>query len=91
MIELKNQKVRSLCFEDSNLPNVILAQEQKFEDMIKTMLEQPKWTLGSWKVMLQGQLNSWMMYIPGVSGSGDVPQLKRFKGLISIIDMFVLI
>lgn len=30
--------------------------------------------------MLEGQLNSWMMYIPGVGGSKDAEALKELKG-----------
>eukprot|EP01033_Poteriospumella_lacustris_P006495 gene6495-4674_t len=32
--------------------------------------------------MLEGQLNSWMMYIPGVGGSKDAEALKELKALL---------
>ncbi len=34
--------------------------------MIELMVTQPKWTLKLWKSTMDEQLNSWMMYIPGM-------------------------
>lgn len=44
------------------------------------MAEANSWTFRNWKGLLEQQLSSWMMYIPGVSGSKDAESLKEFKG-----------
>ena len=48
--------------------------------MMEMMTATPKWTLRPWKKAMEGQLDSWSMYIPGVSGSNEVQQIKNFKG-----------
>lgn len=55
--------------------------EQQFDKMMATMVNEPKWTFRVWKTVLEDQLNSWMMYIPGMSSSKDVKDLKGLKGV----------
>ncbi len=47
--------------------------------MVETMVTTPTWTLRSWRGTMEKQLDSWMMYIPGMSGSTEVKMLKNFK------------
>ena len=54
--------------------------ENQFQSMVDSMINAEKWTFRAWKTMLEGQLNSWMMYIPGVGGSKDAEALKELKG-----------
>jgi hypothetical protein len=49
--------------------------------MVQLMVATPNWTLKSWKVLLEKQLDSWMMYIPGMSSSSEVKTVKQFKGV----------
>jgi hypothetical protein len=41
-------------------------REKQFMKMIELMVNQPKWTLRLWKGTMDEQLNSWLMYIPGM-------------------------
>jgi len=50
--------------------------------MLEMMTTAPKWTLRPWKVTMENQLNSWSMYIPGVSSSNEVQEMKNFKDMI---------
>jgi hypothetical protein len=52
--------------------------------MIETMVTSPKWTLRQWKVVLEDQLGSWMMYIPGMGSADEVQQVKTFKGVTAV-------
>jgi hypothetical protein len=53
--------------------------EKQFANMMEMMVSN-KWTLRPWKNAMESQLGSWSMYIPGVSSSNEVQQLKNFKG-----------
>jgi hypothetical protein len=55
-------------------------KDKQFAEMMDMMTATPKWTLRPWKKAMEGQLDSWSMYIPGVSGSTEVQQIKNFKG-----------
>lgn len=48
--------------------------------MLETMSSANKWTLKSWRETLDSQLNSWLMYIPGMSTSNEAQEMKKFKG-----------
>lgn len=52
---------------------------------MSTMVKEPKWTFRVWKTVLEDQLNSWMMYIPGMSSSKDVQDLKGLKGTLQML------
>lgn len=61
------------------------SKEKHFESMVKSMLEFPNWTLRPWKQTMEGQLSSWFMYIPGMSGTKEVQQIKKFKSMLDCI------
>ena len=48
--------------------------------MIEVMAATPKWTLRPWRTSLETQLNSWAMYMPGMSTSPEIVEMKKFKG-----------
>jgi hypothetical protein len=48
--------------------------------MLETMVNGQKWTLRPMKKSLEDQLNSWMMYIPGMSTQIDKKELTSMKG-----------
>ena len=50
--------------------------------MLDMMASAQKWSIRPWKESMESQLGSWSMYIPGVSSSTDVEQLKKFKGML---------
>lgn len=57
-------------------------KEAQFGEMLKQMADAPKWTLRNWKVTMDSQLDSWTQYIPGVSSSDEMVQLKGFKSML---------
>ena len=59
----------------------MLLIDKQFEKMVQTMIDNPKWTLRQWKTLLDDQLSSWMMYIPGMSAADEMQQVKRFKSM----------
>ena len=50
--------------------------------MVDTMLAHPNWTFRPWKQIMEEQLNGWMMYIPGMSSSQDVKEMKGMKEIL---------
>ena len=64
------------------LTNPSLTTENQFKKMLEMMTTSPKWTLRPWKATMENQLNSWSMYIPGVSSSSEVKEMKHFKDMI---------
>lgn len=50
--------------------------------MVNLMTTQKKWTLRPWKQMMEEQLSSWLLYIPGISGSKEVTELKGMKEIL---------
>lgn len=58
----------------------LLLLEKNFQKMMDSMLANPDWTLRPWKQIMEDQLSSWLMYIPGMSNSKDVAELKGLKG-----------
>lgn len=50
--------------------------------MVDTMLSNPNWTFRPWKQIMEEQLGSWMMYIPGMSSSQDVKEMKGMKEIL---------
>ena len=56
-------------------------REAQFMKMIQLMTTSPKWTLAMWKGTMDEQLNSWMMYIPGMGKQADVEQPQQPCGL----------
>jgi signal recognition particle GTPase len=53
--------------------------------MIEVMAKAPSWSLRQWKAMLEDQLGSWMRYIPGMSSSAEVVQVKKFKAILDAL------
>ncbi len=53
--------------------------------MVDTMIANPDWTLRPWKQIMEDQLGSWLMYIPGMSNSKDVAELKGLKGSVFLL------
>jgi signal recognition particle GTPase len=56
--------------------------EKQFEEMVKTMLESPVWSFRPWKKVMEEQLSSWVMYIPGMSSSKEAKEMKGMKGYL---------
>lgn len=50
-------------------------RENQFMKMIDLMCNSPKWTLRMWKSTMDEQLNSWLMYVPGMVSILFPPQL----------------
>ena len=46
--------------------------------MLEVMLSGEKWSLRPWKKTIDDQLNSWIMYVPGVKD--EMKELSAFKG-----------
>ena len=57
-------------------------KEKQFQEMMDMMTSVPKWSLKPWKKTMDSQLNSWMMYVPGVSSSDEVKEIKEFKNML---------
>jgi hypothetical protein len=57
-------------------------KEKQFAKMIDLMLTTEDWTLRPWRTTMQNQLDSWTMYIPGVSSSTEVKEMKNFKEMM---------
>ena len=57
-------------------------KDKQFKEMMDLMTNAPKWSLKSWKVTMDNQLNSWMMYVPGVSSSDEVKEIKEFTNIL---------
>lgn len=57
-------------------------KDKEFLKMLDMMASAQKWSIRPWKESMESQLGSWSMYIPGVSSSTDVEQLKKFKGML---------
>jgi hypothetical protein len=62
-----------------------LLLEKQFQKMLDTMVKEEKWTFRLWKGVIEDQLSSWLMYIPGVSGSKDVEDMKGLKGELPLL------
>lgn len=58
---------------------VIFGTEKQFKEMVEGMASAKDWTLRSWKAVIDKQLNSWVMYIPGMSSSNEMKSVKTFK------------
>jgi len=57
--------------------------------MLEVMLSGEKWSLRPWKKTIDDQLNSWIMYVPGMKDSHETKELSAFKGTISAIAVFI--
>lgn len=54
--------------------------EQQFGALLDAMSKANTWSLLDWKTTMDQQLSSWMTYIPGVSNSPQMKDLKSFQG-----------
>lgn len=50
--------------------------------MLEAMLSGEKWSLRPWKKTIDDQLNSWIMYVPGMKDSTENKELSAFKGIV---------
>lgn len=57
-------------------------KDKQFLALVESMVSSERWTLRAWRSTLGDQLNSWLMYIPGLSSSNEVQQMKSFKELL---------
>jgi len=60
-------------------------KEKKFTTLMATMLSGEKWSLRQWKKTLEDQLNSWVMYVPGMRSSTQMQDLTTFKALLDAL------
>jgi signal recognition particle GTPase len=81
-----NMTIRNFGISDSIMSFASKKMENKkenqFKDMITTMVKSPKWTLRVWRATMTDQLGSWTMYVPGVSSSEEVKEIKNFKVIL---------
>ncbi len=56
-------------------------KEKQFQQMVEAMTQTNDWTLKKWKTIIEQQLSSWLMYIPGFTNQDDISKVKTFKGL----------
>ena len=57
-------------------------KDKQFGEMLDMMVSTPKWSFRPWRTTMETQLQSWTMYIPGVSSSGEATELKNFKTML---------
>eukprot|EP01035_Chromulina_nebulosa_P019429 gene19429-25307_t len=57
-------------------------KEKQFNKMLNEMVSAEKWNLRHWKQSIESQLNSWVAYIPGVSNSNEMKDVKKFKTIL---------
>jgi len=57
--------------------------EKRFTGMLEVMLSGEKWSLRPWKKTIDDQLNSWIMYVPGMKDSHETKELSAFKELLA--------
>lgn len=58
--------------------------EKRFAGMLEVMLSGEKWSLRPWKKTIDDQLNSWIMYVPGMKDSHETKELSAFKDLLAV-------
>lgn len=51
--------------------------------MVETMVSTPTWTLRNFKKGMDDQLESWLMYVPGVSSSSEIQDMKKLRGSVA--------
>jgi signal recognition particle GTPase len=52
-------------------------KESSFKKMVEDMSNTPTWNMKKWKGTIEEQVNSWAMYVPGVSGSEQALKMKE--------------
>lgn len=60
--------------------HIFVYTEKHFNDMMSAMITSQNWSLRPWKQIMEEQLNSWVLYIPGMASSKEVTDLKGMKG-----------
>ena len=58
------------------------SKEKQWETLLTSMTSGNKWSLREWKRIIDSQMSSWTMYIPGVGSSNEVKDLKSFKTML---------
>jgi hypothetical protein len=58
----------------------LVVVDKQFAEMIQLMTTHKEWTLRPWKKVMEEQLSSWLMYIPGMSTSKEAKDMKGMKG-----------
>lgn len=59
--------------------------DEAFKEMLDAMVEKKKWSPRDWGNIMDKQLDSWMLKIPGVSSQAEAQQMKEFKGRFSFV------
>jgi signal recognition particle GTPase len=57
-------------------------KEKQWQLMLQQMTSDGKWSLRKWKGIIDTQVSSWTMYIPGVSSSAEAKDMKSFKAML---------
>ena len=57
--------------------------------MIDLMIKNNDWSLRPWKQVMEDQLSSWLMYIPGMSNSNEAKEMKGMKGSNLLMSHFI--
>lgn len=60
-------------------------REAQFKEMVQQMSSTANWTLRPWRATIEAQLSGWTMYIPGVSSSNQVQEIKGFKAILDVM------
>lgn len=60
-------------------------KEKQWEVLLSSMTSGNKWTLREWRRIIDSQMNSWTMYVPGVGSSHEVKDLKSFKAMLDCL------
>lgn len=66
---------------------MVSTAEKQFSKMLELMISSPTWTLKPWKQVMETQLSSWTMYIPGVSSAPEVKEITKLKGIF--IELYI--
>ena len=57
-------------------------KEKNFIEQLQSLSSGKPYSMADWKVSIEGQVSSWRSYIPGVSGSAEMEQLKSYKKIM---------
>lgn len=58
------------------------SKDEKFAAMLDSMIKNKTWSMRPWKDSLKDALSGWTMYIPGVSSSAEVGELKSMNAML---------
>lgn len=55
-------------------------KEKQFQQMLEVLTTNEDWSLRSWKLAIEKQLSSWLLYIPGLNNANEISKVKGMKG-----------